>query len=249
MARSSILRLSRCLARPAALSAAVAFAYPSISAECSTSAYEPGSAAALRSFAGATKTNFKIFSVGAVGNENIVFSQDLTPIPVQDLAREIGADPKFGASRLVLLEWSFSSRGAASYATQLKAILGKPVFGFSGPIWIYSDGAVISARTSSGAFENLTEKSVSECADHNGEYHTGRTCEELFAKHKGLRHVFSNVGFSLSCRQIKSLQALSDRGDRNASFRLLNYYSFVDRNDALEGKYRLRASTTRRRGA
>lgn len=222
----------------AALSAAGLGAGPGVAGECHTVVADPHAAAAAGRFADANVDNPALFSVAANGNEYMMLSPAIEPMSARDLAGAIMHDPKYAAARSVLLEWSFSTRGTAPLAHELQQILGKPVIGFTGPLWLYSDGAAISGRSDSGLTE-LTQGDVGQCVDHEGRYHVGADCEALLASHKGMAHVFSNMLFAKNCAQIASLEQYSRQGDREASLRLFYYYTFVDRNAGLERKYQL----------
>jgi len=238
MSGSGRLRSWVWLIGAAALSAAGLGAGPGVAGGCHAVVPDPHGAATARRFADANVDNPAIFSVGANGNEYMMLSPAIEPTSARDLAGEIRRDPKYAAAKSVLLEWSFSTRGTAPLAHELQQILGKPVIGFSGPLWLYSDGAAISGRSDSG-LTDLTQGDVGECVDHEGRYHVGADCAALLASHKGMAHIFTNMLFARDCDQIARLEQYSRQGDHEASLRLFYYYALVDRDAGLERKYQL----------
>ncbi len=238
MPGSGRLRSWAWLIGAAALSAAALGAGRGVAGECHAVVPDPHGAAMAGRFADANVDNPSIFSIGANGNEYMTLSSAIEPTSARELAGAIERDPRYAAAKSVLLEWSFSTRGTAPLAHELQQILGKPVIGFSGPLWLYSDGAAISGRSDSGLTE-LTQGDVAQCVDHEGRYHVGADCEALLASHKGMAHIFSNMLFAQNCAQIDRLEQYSRQGLREASLRLFYYYAFVDRDAGLERKYQL----------
>src|SRR5216683_2697482 len=109
------------------LSAFALFVSPSVSAECTNSIYDSHLAAMLYSYANASHDNSTYYSISGIGNEKVLLSPDLKPLSAQTLAGKIKGDPRFKVAKFVVLDWAFSRRGSAPYATQLEASLGKPV--------------------------------------------------------------------------------------------------------------------------
>ena len=217
------------------------FSSPCFSGECTNTPYEPGSAALVHSYADKGESSDKYFSIGLNGNEYLALDQEHKPLPPEELAALIKMNEKFNTAKYIRLDWSFSKRGAAPYANKLENLLGKPVVGYSGPTWWYSDGVLISSNSNAGFLDNLTSENVAECVTADGKYHKAKECKAVLAAHSKLQPVFSNVHFVLTCDQIKELTQKSDKGDRAASTKLFDYYAFVDRNAELEKRYYIRA--------
>ena len=225
----------------AAVLGVVLYSSPSFSGECRNIPYTPGSAALVHSYADKGESLDKYFSIGLNGNEYLALGQEHKPMPPEELAELIKKNEKFKIAKYIRLDWSFSKRGAAPYADKLEKLLGKPVLGYSGPTWWYSDGVLISSHSDSGFPESLTTENVAECVTADGNYHEAKECKAVLAAHSKMQPIFSNIHFILTCDQIKELTKKSDKGDRAASTRLFDYYAFVDRNAELEKRYYIRA--------
>ncbi len=213
----------------------------SFSAECRNIPYTPGSAELIHAYADKGQSRDEYFSIGLIGNEYLALGHEYKLMPPEELAELIKQNEKFKVAKYIRLDWSFSKRGASPYANKLEKILGKPVLGYSGPIWWYPNGVLISSHSDSGFPESLNIENVAECTTADGYYHQAKECKAVLAAHSQMQPIFSNVHFILTCDQISELTVQSDKGDRAASTKLFRYYAFVDRNAELEKRYYIRA--------
>lgn len=210
-------------------------------AECTDTHNSPEILSQLRSYVGASGNGDQDLIISLIGNEDMALNSNDKPLPADSLASLILKNPNINNIKRVVLAWPYSSRHEAPYAHKLEKLVGRPVVGFSGPLWWYPNGVVIGSSLDSEAMYGSTLANVTQCIQRDWRYHTDY-CKSLFVLYNDRPTLFGNIKFKLSCDQIKNLEGLSDLGDKSASSKLFKYYAFVERNDAQEKKYSARAS-------
>ncbi len=232
-AAASVRRLA-CAATSAVLAL---FAQPGLALECRDRPVPDNIQSSLFSYVAKNGTSEDTYTVAAMGNELTLLGTDLKPMTAEALATVIKGDPKFATVDRVMLEWPYSARGDAPYAREIRALLGKPVEGYPGPVWWYADGTLIAARGDNGKEAGPDGADVVACATSDGELLQDAACQTVFATHKTQSKYFGNAPYDLSCDQINRFEILSDEGDPKATLRLLLYHRFVNRDDDAEKKY------------
>ena len=174
--------------------------------------------------------------VAGIGNAYFLFDSNLDPVMPDELAAVISSNARFGAAKQVVLAWSYSGWDKAPYLHAVEALLHKPVVGFSGPIWMYPDGAIIASKAETSNIQGPNQSNVAQCIGMDGKYHDDRECAAVLAAHDLSQGIFSNTLFVIPCSDIPQLEISAANGDGNADMKLffLNYFVNIDGDKAVQ---------------
>lgn len=186
-------------------------------------------------------TDDESYSVAGIGNHAYLFNHKMDPVLPEDLAALLKNDPKVKRAKRIVLAWPYSTWGNADYARTLEKRLGKPVVGFSGPVWWYPDGSAIASNPKLSRSEGPDETNVAECLNRLGKYYSGRECKALVANQSG-KPIFANIAFVLNCEQVNTLAVKAQANDAAANFRLYLHNFFVNIDTRQAPEYLARAA-------
>lgn len=173
-----------------------------------------------------------VVAVGALGNA--LFALDATdphPLNAAAFAAKIKASRGYNAKQKVLLLWPYSAAGAAPFLHELHSLLGNEVLGAEGPLWWYPDGTAVVTDPKRG-LQWPTAKNISACFMRDGKFDKGDACRKKVAKLDHAKAVFGNTLFApRSCADLGRMGIEAVLGDRDQSFALYMFYTFVANDD------------------
>ena len=172
-----------------------------------------------------------LFTVAGLGNAEFVFGpDDPHPIGPGEFASLIKTSPDYEPGSKIILHWPYSASGISSFAKQLGTITTAGVEGADGPLWWYPDGTSVVTDPAKGLVWPSADN-ITTCFRGDGNIMTGNACHEIVATLDHSQAIFGNtLLIPDNCDDIGRMSFDALMGQRNESFQLFLYYSFINPN-------------------